>query len=75
MPFIWKDEHVNLQHNTMMLINAMVKSVKGEKQIQYIKELNKRGNKGFIFAKVIQKGNVDRLMARELYVYQTYVLR
>lgn len=59
----------------MMLMNAIVKSVKGEKRNQLIKELNLSINKSAIFKYIIQESKIDNAMAHELYVYQTYILR
>ncbi|KAF2881598.1 hypothetical protein ILUMI_24573 [Ignelater luminosus] len=74
IPFIWSEEHGGLQLNTMMLINAMVRCLKGDKKQQLIKELNRSKNREYIFNNIIKNTSVDNQMAHELYVYQTHLL-
>ncbi|KAF5298682.1 hypothetical protein FQR65_LT09662 [Abscondita terminalis] len=64
----------NLQLNSMMLINAMVKSVKGDKKSYFVKDLNRSKNRELIFLNIIKNMKNDYSIAHELYVYQTYVL-
>ncbi|KAK5649209.1 hypothetical protein RI129_000238 [Pyrocoelia pectoralis] len=72
--FISRQEFSQLQLNTMMLINAMVKNLKGEKRHYLIKDLNRSKNKEYIFTYIIKKSRIDSGMAHELYAYQTYIL-
>lgn len=76
IPFIWSEDNSILQLNTLMLINAIIKFLKGEKQVEMIKELGKNKNREYIFNHVINnKKTVSSTMAHELYVSQTYLLR
>ncbi|KAB0800298.1 hypothetical protein PPYR_06038 [Photinus pyralis] len=72
--FISRQELSQLQLNTMMLINAMVKNLRGDKRQHLIKDLNRSKNKEYIFTYIIKKSKIDPGMARELYAYQTYIL-
>lgn len=58
-----------------MLMNTMVKCVKDEKRLSLIKEMNLRTNREIIFKHIIKNGKIDKRMERELYVYQTLLLR
>ncbi|KAK4880933.1 hypothetical protein RN001_004252 [Aquatica leii] len=72
--FIEIQGQVNLQLNTMMLINAMVKSVKGDKRNYLVKDLNRSRNRECIFTNIIKNMKKDSAMAHELYAYQTYIM-
>ncbi|KAF5304380.1 hypothetical protein FQA39_LY09759 [Lamprigera yunnana] len=74
VPFIGNSENVNLQLNTMMLVNALVKCVKGERRSYFIKDLNRSKNREYIFSHIIRYMKRDSAMAHELYTYQTYIL-
>lgn len=58
-----------------MLMNTMVKCVKDEKRLSLVKEMNLRTNREIIFKHIIKNGKIHKAMERELYVYQTFVLR
>lgn len=64
-----------LATNTLQLVNAMVRAVQGDKRTQLIKEMDLKANKAIIYSFVIEVGPVDKILANELYVYQSFLLR
>ncbi|RZC38045.1 hypothetical protein BDFB_012498 [Asbolus verrucosus] len=75
VPFIRKKTSQDLQYGALLVINAIVRCCKGEKRQQLIKEINLKQNRETISQYIIAANNVDKPMARELYIYQTFLLR
>lgn len=73
--FIKKREDVGVQYGALLVINSMIKCCKGEKRQQFIKEINQKSCREAIYQHIISRGNIERDMGRELYTYQTYLLR
>jgi hypothetical protein len=68
-----------IQYGALLAINSLIRSCKGEKRQQLIKELNLRKHRENIYQHIIASGNVnnkkvDKILAHELYICQTFLL-
>ena len=75
MVFIKNKGAAELQYGAILVINALIRCCKGEKRHQFIKEIDKRSFRETVYKNIIARGNVDKNMAHELYLYQTHLLR
>lgn len=67
--------HEDLQYLVLLLINTIIRICKTDHRMQYIKEMNLKQNRDFIYKYIISRINLDRNIEHELYVLQTYLLR
>lgn len=74
MEFI-KKKNSDSQYGAILVINALIRCCKGDKRQQLIKEIDKKSCKLAIYENVIESRKIEKNMAHELYLYQTYLLR
>ncbi|XP_001815393.2 engulfment and cell motility protein 1 isoform X2 [Tribolium castaneum] len=74
MNHIKKQDDSDLHYGSLLVMNALIRCCKGEKRQQLIKEINIKQYRETIYKHVITPGNVTKNVARELYIYQTYLL-
>lgn len=75
MVYFRDDVGEELYYNIILLINTMIRLCNGDTKIKYIKEMNLKQNKEYIFRKIIVGNNLDADMEHQLYVLQTYIFR